>query len=99
MRVIVVAHLRGHFVFGRCLGKQADLPGSTGQRLFAVHVFAVLHAIESHGRVCMVRGGDNVVPPTQNRVSLTVQRQFGCADCAPNMVGHVIPKKMLDPIA
>src|SRR6266850_3694278 len=34
-----------------------------------------------------------------NRATNTTVYPLFCADCAPDMVGHVIPKKMLDPIA
>jgi hypothetical protein len=34
-----------------------------------------------------------------NRASSTTVYPLFCADCAPDMVGHVIPKNMLDPVA
>ena len=57
--VALIAHLRGHAIFGGGLAELAGFPDGAHEGLLDVDVFASLHAPHGGGGVHMVGGGDD----------------------------------------
>ena len=76
----LIAHLGGNLVLHRGILQQARFPRRAGERLFAIDVLAVLHAVQSYGRVHEVGNGDgagvDVFLLFEHRAKISVHRQL-----------------------